>query len=47
MSRTVTLCPELVGGGPRVFEDGTLSSGTLAESYPTQSGAICLMYERK
>ncbi|GIG66970.1 dihydrofolate reductase family protein [Phytomonospora endophytica] len=44
---SVTLCPEIVGGGTRLFGDGIQASWTLAESHPTESGAICLVYEPK
>jgi dihydrofolate reductase len=44
---SVTLCPELVGGGARLFEDGPGgTSWTLTDSTPTPSGAICLLYDR-
>ncbi|MFJ5990605.1 dihydrofolate reductase family protein [Lentzea sp. NPDC092896] len=44
---SVTLCPELVGGGERLFQDGP--SGTswrLISSTPVESGALCLYYDR-
>ena len=44
---SITLAPELVGGGARLFEDGLPgSSWTLADSTPTESGAICLLFDR-
>lgn len=44
---SITLCPELVGGGARLFEDGVpASSWSLRESVVTESGALCLVYER-
>jgi dihydrofolate reductase len=44
---SITLCPELVGGGARLFEDGLpASSWRLRESVVTESGALCLVYER-
>jgi dihydrofolate reductase len=45
---SITLCPEIVGGGPRLLDDGLPSaSWTLSRSTPTESGAVCLLYERK
>lgn len=45
---SVTLCPELVGAGARFFGDGPAgSSWSLTEATPTDSGAICLLYDRK
>ncbi|WP_412539563.1 dihydrofolate reductase family protein [Longispora sp. K20-0274] len=44
---SITLCPELVGGGPRLFEDGLPASAwTLTDLSTTDSGAICLLYDR-
>ncbi|MFD0684501.1 dihydrofolate reductase family protein [Actinomadura fibrosa] len=43
---SVTLCPELVGGGARLFDDGPSASWTLASSEATESGALCLLYDR-
>ncbi|MEU8120596.1 dihydrofolate reductase family protein [Spirillospora sp. NPDC049024] len=43
---SITLCPELVGGGARLFPDGLSASWTLASSQVTESGAICLRYDR-
>jgi dihydrofolate reductase len=44
---SITLCPELVGGGASLFDE-TLepTSWTLADSTPTESGALCLLYDR-
>ena len=42
-----TLCPEVAGGGVRLFEEGLpASSWTLRQSAVTQSGALCLLYDR-
>ena len=44
---SVILCPEVVGGGARLFGDGEpASSWSLAWSSETASGAICLVYDR-
>jgi dihydrofolate reductase len=44
---SITLDPELVGGGMRLFEDGLpASSWKLTDSTPTESGALCLLYDR-
>jgi dihydrofolate reductase len=44
---SITLAPELVGGGARLFEDGLPSSSwKLVDSTPTESGALCLLYDR-
>jgi len=44
---SITLCPEVVGGGGRLFDDGlAASSWTLRHSAPTESGALCLVYDR-
>lgn len=43
----ITLCPEVAGGGARLFEDGLpASSWNLRQSIPTESGALCLIYDR-
>jgi dihydrofolate reductase len=43
----LTLCPELVGAGARLFDDGPAgSSWSLAGQTPTSSGAIILRYDR-
>ena len=44
---SITLCPELVGAGARLFGDGPAgSSWSLTEVTPTGSGALCLLYEK-
>jgi dihydrofolate reductase len=44
---SITLAPELVGGGARLFDDGLpATSWKLADSTPTESGALCLLYDR-
>jgi dihydrofolate reductase len=44
---SITLCPEVAGGGARLFEDGLpASSWTLRQSNATESGALCLLYDR-
>ena len=45
---SITLCPELVGGGTPLF-DATVVPGswTLADSTPGESGTLCLLYDRK
>lgn len=44
---SITLCPEFVGGGPRLFPDGPeATSWRLTHSAPTESGALCLLYDR-
>lgn len=43
---SLTLCPEVVGGGDRLFEDGVAASWTLAGTRATESGALCLVYDR-
>ncbi|TCM49477.1 dihydrofolate reductase family protein [Kribbella sp. VKM Ac-2568] len=44
---SITLAPELVGGGERLFEDGIpATSWKLVFSAPTESGALCLLYDR-
>jgi dihydrofolate reductase len=43
---SITLCPELVGAGARLFGDGPAgSSWSLTEVTPTGSGALCLLYD--
>jgi dihydrofolate reductase len=45
---SLTLCPEVAGGGARLFEDGLPSSSwTLRQSVVTESGALCLLYDRR
>ena len=44
---SLTLCPEVVGGGDRLFEDGELgASWSLTDLATTDSGAVCLVYDR-
>jgi dihydrofolate reductase len=44
---SITLCPEIAGGGARLFEDGLPpSSWSLRQSAVTESNAIYLLYER-
>jgi len=43
---SITLCPQLAGGGARLFADGPAGTWTLADSTATDSGAICLLYDR-
>jgi dihydrofolate reductase len=44
---SITLCPELVGGGARLFDDEPAgSSWSLTAAAPTESGALCLLYDK-
>ena len=44
---SITLCPEIAGGGARLFEDNLPSSSwKLRQSTVTESGALCLLYDR-
>lgn len=44
---SITLCPEIAGGGARLFEDGLpTSSWKLRQSTLTEIGAMCLLYDR-
>ncbi len=44
---SITLCPEVSGGGARLFEDGLPpSSWTPRQNITTESGAVCLLYDR-
>jgi hypothetical protein len=44
---SITLCPEIAGGGIPLFEDGLApGSWKLVDSNATQSGALCLLYDR-
>jgi len=44
---SITLCPEIAGGGAHLFEEGLPpSSWTLRQSDMTQSGALCVLYDR-
>ncbi|TDE00161.1 dihydrofolate reductase family protein [Jiangella asiatica] len=43
----INLCPELAGGGARLFEDGVpRTSWSLTDLSTSESGAICLVYDR-
>jgi dihydrofolate reductase len=44
---SITLCPEVVGGGARLLEDGLPStSWKLTKSTASDTGALCLVYDR-
>lgn len=44
---TITLCPEIVGGGARLLEDGLPgSSWRLTDLATSDTGALCLTYDR-
>ncbi|GAB2555778.1 dihydrofolate reductase family protein [Kribbella endophytica] len=44
---SITLCPELVGGGNRLFDETTApGSWTLTDSTQADGGALCLLYDR-
>jgi len=44
---TLTFCPEIVGGGTRLFEDGLpVTSWTLSDQTVADSGAMILYYDR-
>jgi dihydrofolate reductase len=44
---SITLCPEVPGGGARLFDDDLpQSSWRSRESTVTESGAVCLLYDR-
>jgi dihydrofolate reductase len=44
---SITLCPEIVGGGRRLLDDGLpAASWSLTDMSTTESGAICLIYDR-
>ncbi len=44
---SITLCPEIVGGGARLLDEGLPgSSWRLVDATPTESGAVCLLYDR-
>ena len=43
---SITLCPEIIGAGARLFGDGPAgTSWSLAEAAPASSGALCLRYD--
>jgi len=45
---SITLCPELVGGGAYLFDEAPAgSSWSLTAATTTSSGAICLLYDRR
>jgi dihydrofolate reductase len=45
---SIPLCPEIAGGGARLFEDGLpASSWDLRQTTATESGALCLVYNRR
>lgn len=44
---SITLCPAVSGGGARLFTDGLPGSAwSLVDLSTTESGAICLLYDR-
>jgi dihydrofolate reductase len=45
---SITLCPETVGGGARLFDDNVVQRATwaLVDHTVTESGALCLRYDR-
>ncbi|WP_182903070.1 dihydrofolate reductase family protein [Microbispora sp. H10830] len=44
---SITLAPELVGDGPRLFADGLPATGWRAVSVAqAESGALCLLYDK-
>jgi dihydrofolate reductase len=45
---SITLCPETVGAGARLFDDDVVTAGSwrLADQTVTGSGALCLLYDR-
>ncbi|WP_433366280.1 dihydrofolate reductase family protein [Actinoplanes sp. CA-142083] len=44
---SITLAPEIVGGGRRLLDDGLpAGSWSLTDLSTTESGAICLLYDR-
>jgi dihydrofolate reductase len=44
---SITLCPQVAGGGTRLFDDGMPGSAwTLRDAATGDSGAICLLYDR-
>ena len=44
---SITLCPEVSGGGARLFDDGLPATNwSLADLSTAESGAVCLLYDR-
>jgi dihydrofolate reductase len=45
---SIMLCPETVGGGARLFDEDVRTSGSwrLADHTVTETGAVCLIYDR-
>jgi dihydrofolate reductase len=44
---SITLCPELPGGGARLFDDDLPATAWRLQLHtPTDTGAICLLYDR-
>jgi len=44
---SITLCPEIPGGGAHLFDEQIPASSWRLQHYaPTESGAICLAYDR-
>jgi dihydrofolate reductase len=44
---SITLAPTIAGGGARLFEDGLPATDwSLTDAAITESGAICLTYDR-
>jgi dihydrofolate reductase len=45
---SITLAPEIVGGGARLWDTvDAATSWILSDSSPTDTGALCLLYDRK
>jgi dihydrofolate reductase len=45
---SIMLCPVVVGGGERLLDDGLAASEwALAGSWPTATGAVCLVFDRR
>ncbi len=45
---SLVVCPEIAGNGDRLFDDGLAeSSWALTDATPTETGAICLLYDRR
>jgi dihydrofolate reductase len=43
---SITLCPEVAGGGARLLDELPASSWALRQGTSTESGAMCLLYDR-